>query len=129
VTCILDTHFILWTVLSATRLREFPWLEDYLPWGVSPVSLLELQFLAEVGRLELDAAGFVDTLLTDGRFIVDEVPLMALTRHALALTWTRDPFDRLLSAHSTARRVPLVTLDRGLLEHHRDVVGPLKARA
>jgi hypothetical protein len=32
----------------------------------------------------------------DNRFIVDDIPLETLVGHALRLTWTRDPFDRLL---------------------------------
>lgn len=39
-TVLLDTHFLLWTVLGLARLDAFPWLEGYRPWGVSPVSLL-----------------------------------------------------------------------------------------
>lgn len=124
--CLLDTHFLVWLVLGAPRLGEFPWIEDYHPWGVSPVSLLELEFLAEVGKLELDPVGFVDNLLGDSRFVVDEVPLLAIVRHALPLVWTRDPFDRLLAGHSSARRVPLCTVDRALRRHHRAIVGPLQ---
>ena len=104
---------------------EFPWLERYRPWGVSPVSLLELQFLSEVGRLELEHGGFVEALGNDPRFVIDEVPLMALVTHALPLTWTRDPFDRLLAAHSAARRTPLATLDRKMREEHRFLVPEL----
>lgn len=52
--CILDTHFLLWITIDAPRLSEFPWLERYAAWGVSPVSFLEVQYLAEVGRLEVD---------------------------------------------------------------------------
>jgi len=125
VTVLLDTHFLLWTVLGLARLDEFPWLERYRPWGVSPVSLLELQFLSEVGRLELAHAEFVESLKADPRFVLDEVPLMALVTHALPLTWTRDPFDRLLAAHSAARRTPLVTLDRRLREEHGFLVPEL----
>ena len=54
---LLDTHFLLWTVLGAERLKEFPWLDAYRPWGISPVSLLEIQFLSEVGRLEVAQPG------------------------------------------------------------------------
>lgn len=124
-TVILDTHFLLWAVLGLSRMDEFPWLERYRPWGVSPVSLLELEFLAEVGRLELRAQELVEALRTDSRFVLDEVPLMALVTHALPLTWTRDPFDRLLAAHSAARRTPLVTLDRRMREEHRFLVPEL----
>ena len=118
-TLLLDTHFLLWAVLGLPRIDAFPWMDRYRPWGVSPVSLLELKFLSEVGRLELDEVGFVHALRQDPRFILDEVPLMALVGHALPLTWTRDPFDRLLAAHSAARRTPLATLDRRMRREHR----------
>lgn len=124
-TILLDTHFLLWAVLGLPRMDEFPWLERHRPWGVSPVSLLELQFLSEVGRLELRQAEFIDALRSDPRFILDEVPLMALVTHALPLSWTRDPFDRLLAAHSAARRTPLATLDRRMRKEHRFLVPEL----
>lgn len=124
-TLLLDTHFLLWAVLGLPRLDEFPWLDRYRPWGVSPVSFLELQFLSEVGRLELDRDAFLRAIGADPRFVVDEVPLVALVTHALPLAWTRDPFDRLLAAHSAARRTPLCTLDRRMRREHRLVVGEL----
>jgi PIN domain nuclease of toxin-antitoxin system len=115
---LLDTHFLLWIVLDVVRLDEFPWLERYRPWGVSPISFLEVQFLAEVGRLEVKQPDFTDAVSRDPRFIVDDVPFDRLIRQALSLGWTRDPFDRLLAAHSTARRVPLCTLDRNVRREH-----------
>ena len=115
---LLDTHFLLWALLDAKRLAKYPWLERHAPWGVSPVSLLEIQFLFEVGQLEILQPEFAEVVLDDPRFVVDEVPLLALVRHALALGWTRDPFDRLLVAHSMARRTPLCTLDRSIHENH-----------
>ncbi|MGD8322561.1 MAG: PIN domain-containing protein [Gemmatimonadota bacterium] len=122
---LLDTHFLLWAVLGLPRLDEFPWLERYRPWGVSPISLLEIQSLAEVGRLEVHHPEFVDALGRDPRFVIDEVSLMALVMQALPLDWTRDPFDRLLAAHSAARRTPLCTLDRHLRQAHRPLVPEL----
>lgn len=115
---LLDTHFLLWTILESDRLKAFPWLDRYRPWGVSPVSLLEIQFLAEAGRLTVSNPELTERLSEDPRFAVDEVPLVPLIRHALDLGWTRDPFDRLLAAHSAARRTPLATVDRTIREHH-----------
>lgn len=126
---LLDTHFLLWILLRARRLEEHAWIERYRPWGVSPVSLLEIQFLAEVGRLEVRNPELTQTLLEDRRFVVDEVPLLALVREAIELTWTRDPFDRLLAAHSSARRVPLATVDDGLLRHHALLPAELRSRS
>ena len=115
---LLDTHFLLWITLRSKRLAEFPWIHGRAPWRISPVSLLEIQFLAEVGRVEGSGRAFEEAISKDSRFLVDEVPLAALIRHAFDLTWTLDPFDRLLAAHSTARRLPLCTLGGNLLRHH-----------
>lgn len=118
-TVLLDTHFLIWLVLGSRRLREFPWIDRYQPWGVSPVSFLEIQFLAEIGRLTVRNPEFTEAVMSDSRFVVDDAPLVAVIRHALRLQWTRDPFDRLLVGHSSARRVPLCTLDSGIRARHR----------
>lgn len=123
---LLDTHFLLWAVLGSDRLEEFPWLEAYRPWGISPVSFLEIQFLAEVGRLDVSQPGFSRAVAADPRFVIDEVSLVALVEKALPLSWTRDPFDRLLAAHSEARRVPLASLDRRIRAGHRFLVEELR---
>ncbi len=123
---LLDTHFLIWLVLDLPRIDDFPWLDRYRPWGVSPISFLEIQFLAEVGRLEVRQPDFMDAVGRDPRFVVDEVPLVALVEKAVPLRWTRDPFDRLLAAHSEARRVPLCTVDRKIRAEHRLVVEELR---
>lgn len=123
---LLDTHFLIWLVLDLPRIDEFPWLERYRPWGVSPVSFLEIQFLAEVGRLEVRHPDFMEAVGRDPRFVVDEVGLVALVEKAVPLRWTRDPFDRLLVAHSEARRVPLCTVDRKIRAEHRRLVEELR---
>lgn len=116
---LLDTHFLIWLVLGSTRLREYPWLDRYRPWGISPVSFLEIEFLAEAGRLSVRNPDFSDTVMSDARFTVDDVRIAALVHHAMRLNWTRDPFDRLLVAHSTARRVDFCTVDRVVRAHHK----------
>ena len=118
-TLLLDTHFLLWILADSPRLAEHDWIAAHRPWGISPVSLLEIQFLSEIGRVEVRNPEFSETVLEDPRFIVDEVPLLALVMRALEMQWTRDPFDRLLAAHSVARRIPLCSLDRRVRESHR----------
>jgi PIN domain nuclease of toxin-antitoxin system len=118
VNCVLDTHFLLWLVVDAPRLAEFPWLERYATWGVSPVSFLEVKYLGEVGKLDVEMDAFVEAVRKDPRFLVDDAPLLNLMLQALPLNWARDPFDRLLAAHSAARRKPLCTVDRIIREHH-----------
>lgn len=85
---------------------------------MSPVSFLEIQFLAEAGRLEADSAALVRAIGRDSRFVIDDLSPSAVVDQALSLTWTRDPFDRLLVGHSAARRLPFCTVDRLIRRHH-----------
>jgi PIN domain nuclease of toxin-antitoxin system len=101
---------------------------DYRPWAISPVSFLEIQFLGEVGRLEVDSPELIEKVGQDPRFITDDLALAVIVEHALPLEWTRDPFDRLLAAHSTARRIPLCSVDQHIRQHHRYLPEQLRAR-
>jgi PIN domain nuclease of toxin-antitoxin system len=118
VKALLDTHFVVWIVTGAARLEAFPWIDRYRPWGVSPISLLEIQFLAEIKRIEVQNPEFTETLAKDPRFVIDEISTVPLIRRAIELTWTRDPFDRLIAAHSSIRRLPLCTTDRNIRSFH-----------
>jgi PIN domain nuclease of toxin-antitoxin system len=118
VSLILDTHLLIWIVLESKRISEFPWLGGYRPWGVSPVALLEIQFLSEAGRLSVRNPEFMEAISEDDRFVIDDPPLEPVFRHAVSLSWTRDPFDRLLSAHSLTRRIPLCSVDDTIRGHH-----------
>lgn len=124
---LLDTHFLLWILQGSSRLRSFPWLDRYRPWTISPVSLLEIQFLSEVGKVKVINPDFSLQLTSDPRFLLDDAPLWGLVRHALPLSWTRDPFDRLLAAHSDARRLPLCTVDQVLRQFHSHLVVELRS--
>jgi PIN domain nuclease of toxin-antitoxin system len=125
-TCLLDTHFLIWITSGAKRTRRYPWLNHYEPWGVSAISFLEIQLLTESGKLDLRSPQFTETVLSDARFAVDEVPFVALIQRSLQLSWCRDPFDRLIAAHSLARRVPLCSVDSVMLENHKLLVPELR---
>lgn len=125
-TCLLDTHFVIWIVSNSRRLSKHPWLEDYQPWGISPASLLEIQFLAEVGRGRIKNPGFAQQVMEDPRFQFDDVSFATVIQKSLELSWTRDPFDRLIAAHSLVRRAPLCSVDEAMLENHKLIVPELR---
>jgi PIN domain nuclease of toxin-antitoxin system len=124
-TCLLDTHFLIWVLAKARRLKQFPWLADYSPWGVSPISLLEIQILSETGRIKL-TGDFAASVMADSRFILDEAPSVTLVQKAMDLAWTRDPFDRLIVAHSLVRRLPLCSVDSNIIANHRLILRDLR---
>jgi PIN domain nuclease of toxin-antitoxin system len=125
-TCLLDTHFVIWIVTRSRRLRNYPWLTHYQPWGVSPISLLEIQMLAEVGRLEINNPRFSREIMSDPRFEFDDVPFTTLIQRSLELSWTRDPFDRMIAAQSLCRVSPLCTVDAAMLKYHKLVIPELR---
>jgi len=126
VTCLLDTQFLIWITSNRKRLRRFPWLSRYEPWTVSAVSLLEIQLLTESGKMESHIPQLADAILSDARFIVDEVSYLTVVQKSLQIGWTRDPFDRLIAAHSLARRVPLCSVDEVVVDNHRLIVPELR---
>jgi PIN domain nuclease of toxin-antitoxin system len=115
---LLDTHFLLWLTTGARQAAKHKWLTKYLPWSVSPVSLLEVDFLFETGNAGFSGPRFAELLSEDERFVIDDIGLGTLVERAHELSWTRDPFDRLLAAHSDARRIPLCTTDGNILDNH-----------
>ncbi len=84
---------------------------------VSPVVELELTYLYEVGRVTEPAAAPLRALARTIGLAITDAPLATVTRAAVELSWTRDPFDRLIAAHAIAIGAPLLTADRTILEH------------
>jgi PIN domain nuclease of toxin-antitoxin system len=110
---LLDTNALIW--LEQGQPRALRLLRAHQRLYISPASLLELQFLLEVGRIRL-RSGTLESLVHDSRWTLDDPPAASWFTRALTLGWTRDPFDRLLVAHAQVRGWRLATADRPLLK-------------
>jgi PIN domain nuclease of toxin-antitoxin system len=110
---LLDTHALIW--LDQGRPRVAPLLRGGRRLYVSPANLLELQFLGEIGRIKLPK-GDAEALAVDDRWTLDDPPASAWFATALDLSWTRDPFDRLIAAHARMRGWRLATADATMLK-------------
>lgn len=115
----LDTHAVVW--LYEGRVERFPGplratLGRLRPL-VSPMVRLELALLREVGKITVSAGEILDSLRVAADLGVAESRFERVAAIAATLTWTRDPFDRLIVAHALADDLPLVTKDRSILEH------------
>ncbi len=111
---LLDTNAVLWLLTNHERAK--PLLDSGYSLYLSPISLLELKFLLEVGRLKLDSDSSLQDIADDSRWTLDNPSLYSVTLAALDIDWTRDPFDRLLVAHAFSRRWKLATGDRQMKE-------------
>ena len=112
---LLDTNALLW--LQHNHRRGKPLLAAGGPLYISPASLLEIQVLAESGRLRPVGTASPRDLLRDRRWIQDDPPSADWFEAALDVGWSRDVFDRLLVAHARLRRWRLATSDATILEH------------
>ena len=112
---LLDTNAVLFLLAGHRRARPLRPYAGRLRF--TPIVLLELQFLQDLGRGVFTTRRPADAVAEDPRWSVDDPPLSALVGHALELTWTRDPFDRLIAAHALSRGWRLATSDSTMLDN------------
>jgi len=84
---------------------------------ISPVVELELTYLYEVGRVTEPPTAPLGALGRSIGLRTADVSAAALTRTAADLSWTRDPFDRLIAAQAVVAGSPLITADRTILSN------------
>jgi len=84
---------------------------------VSPIVELELTYLYEIGRVSEPASAPLSALRRTLGLQIADTSLSELVQAAAALSWTRDPFDRLIAAHAVVDNAPLVTADETIRKH------------
>jgi PIN domain nuclease of toxin-antitoxin system len=125
VICYLDTQVMVWLcekrlnrlTPSATAAIE---QSDLL---ISPMVLLELEYLYEIKRIVRPPQALLNQLETQMGLRLCEHPFPAIVQTALFETWTRDPFDRVIVAHARSNGyAPLVTSDDKIRENYPTTV-------
>lgn len=90
---------------------------------VSPVVLLELAYLHEVGRLIKPPLALLNQLESQIGLTQSDCSLAALMGIAVFESWTWDPFDRLIVAHARADRMSsLVTSDSKIRRNYANSI-------
>lgn len=115
----LDTHVAVWLYAGRRDLISNPVL-DLLATDtvlVSPAVVLELQFLHEIGHLAVGAEDVATALNVQFDIRLCPLAFPAVAHAGLDLSWTRDPFDRLIVGHASAGGHGLVTKDKLIHEH------------
>lgn len=114
----LDTHVAIWLRAGdKKRLRPIRAVLALDELRVSPFVVLELQALFEIGRLRETGRWIAERLAEDHGVIVHQAGLAQAADRALDLSFTRDPYDRLIAAHALAAGASLLTVDETLLAH------------
>lgn len=117
----LDTHILVWLYQDGvTRLTPLAvqGIESADQLLISPMVELELTYLHEIFRINCPALGILEYLRRAIGLETCKQPFAAVVGAALALDWTRDPFDRLIVAQAANREAPLLTADQNIRAHY-----------
>ena len=109
----LDTHAVVW--LAAGELDRFdPFVVPLLQQrgcAISPMVVLELDYLHEIERLKVSGTAIIQDLAAKIGLGMDGSSFAGIIAEAANLTWTRDPFDRIICATARVAGAPLLTKD------------------
>lgn len=116
----LDTHVALWLYAEPKTIpgdvRNVLEGDDLF---LSPMARMEISFLHEIGRLRDDPVAVIGFLERHLALTIEDSGWSRAAETACHLSWTRDPFDRLITAHAMVFGAELCTRDRVIREHYR----------
>ena len=116
----LDTHLFVWLTAGEVSLIS-PAAQKFLNQAtlrVSPMVLLEVDYLHEIKRVTMRGEAMFKKLAEEIPIEVANDSMAEICSFASRLSWTRDPFDRLIVAHASLHKAPLITKDRILHRHY-----------
>lgn len=120
----LDTHVVAWLYAGQLELFSSRALKQIEGGAlrISPIVILELEYLHEVRRIAAKANTIIQSLQTQIGLHVCDQPFSTVVESTLDQHWTRDPFDRIIVGHAALAKSPLVTKDRTIRRRYRQSV-------
>lgn len=124
-TCLVDTHILLWSLLDPDHLSDniLHLYNDADEITVSNISFWEISLKFRLGKLELEGTTPDDLLVaareSHFRIINIDADTMA-SLHRLPLRNHRDPFDRILIWHAIRNQTTLLSRDSAFSEYQQD---------
>lgn len=120
-TVYLDTNVVVW-LAQGTLQRISRRAQSALEQGtllMSPMVLIELQYLYELHRIKLPARDVQLKVEHEIGVRVCDLPFLSIASTALDEKWTRDPFDRMIVAQAKANGLaPLVSADEEIKKNY-----------
>lgn len=117
----LDTNVVVWLAQGnlARISRKAHRLLERADLLVSPMALIELEYLHEVNRILLSSRDVLLKLEHEIGIRVCDRPFPEVARVATGEKWTRDPFDRMIVAQAKTNGLAnLVSADEEIRAHY-----------
>lgn len=119
-----DTHVLIWMwEKKAKHAGAIAKHIDDQELVVSPAALLELQCIREIGRFKNSPDEVIEKLSETVGLSVSSATFADIALRGLSLSWTRDPFDRLIVANAAVDGAKLLTFDLKIHQHFKNAIG------
>ena len=120
----LDTHLLLWLYAGSLDAISKPALQaiEENDLYVSPMALLELQYLSERKKLREPPVKVIEALYKEINLKVCTKDFHNIIQESLRMNWTRDPFDRIIVAHAALNNNMLLTKDDTIRAHYKKAI-------
>ena len=120
----LDTHIVVWLYSGyfeklSEKAKQLMEVEELL---ISPMVILELQYLFEINRIKVASLEIYEDLHFNIGLRLDETPWSCIIKQSLSINYTRDPFDRLIIAHAQVSKSKLITKDENILSQYNQAL-------
>jgi len=120
----IDTNVALWLVngnkqIFSTRAKNEINNSKLL---ISPMVILEFKYLEEIGRVTTSPERIVKLLYTDFHIEICDKPFLDIIKSSISFDFTRDPFDRIITAHAALENSKLITKDQFILDNYKNAI-------
>jgi PIN domain nuclease of toxin-antitoxin system len=120
----LDTHAVIWLYSGELDLFNPNVLKliNTEPVCISHIVKLEIQYLYEIKRVKHEPGLIIDTLLDEIGLLYSDNNFDSIVRQAIHLSFTRDPFDRIIVADALINNSKLISKDRNIKKHYKNTI-------
>ncbi len=118
----LDTHVVV-RLCAENRIKFSNSVENLIEKyevSISAIVCLELQYLHEIKRIAAKPEKIISNLASSIGLKICDKNFNTIISKAMSLSWTRDPFDRIIVANAAINNSVLITKDQHILEHYEN---------
>ena len=121
----LDTHVVVWLYADkggklGGHARQV--IEGTASLLISPMVLLEMDYLHEIRRISSPSGPVFDYLSRMISLRLCRRRFIDVIRLASEQSWTRDQFDRIITAQAAIKQTGLITKDESIRNHYEHAI-------
>ncbi|MDO5651260.1 MAG: PIN domain-containing protein [Moraxella sp.] len=122
----LDTHVVVWLYQSGleklSKNAVIALENSSHKLLICPMVKFEIDLLHEIGRINVSSDQLLKELTQNLQLTLCQKSWMNTVNIAKYLTFTRDPFDRLITAHAMIDNSALITKDSKISDHYTNCI-------